>query len=135
MDGLLLLPADAPVGASIRDYLDLDDHSIELKITPTAPTAWACAASFREVAALTGVADCASAAGRGGDAGRAPRRHLRADAACGRYLGRVIRGVNQAAPTPDWMKTRLARAGLRSISAIVDVTTHPAGTRPAAARL
>ena len=48
---------------------------------------------------------------------------LRADAACGRYLGRVIRGVNQAAPTPDWMKIRLARAGLRLISAIVDVTT------------
>ena len=41
VDGLLLLPADAPVGA-IRDYLDLDDHSIGLKITPTAPTAWAC---------------------------------------------------------------------------------------------
>lgn len=125
VDGLLLLPADAPVGASIRDYLDLDDHSIELKITPNRADCLGMRGIAREVAALTGApltAPALPAVAVTLDERRAVT--LRADAACGRYLGRVIRGVNQAAPTPDWMKTRLARAGLRSISAIVDVTNY-----------
>lgn len=124
-DGLLLLPADAPVGQSIRDYLDLDDTVIELKVTPNRADCLGIKGIAREVAALT----------------RAPLTPpvltaapvtltdtrpvtLTADAACGRYLGRVIQGLNPAAPTPDWMKTRLERAGLRSLSAIVDVTNY-----------
>src|SRR5690606_25026699 len=43
---------------------------------------------------------------------------------CGRFAGRVIRGVNAKAPTPDWMKKQLERAGQRSISALVDISNY-----------
>ena len=125
VDGLLLLPADAPVGASIRDYLDLDDTVIELKITPNRADCLGMRGIAREVAALTGASVSMPALSPVTvtlDEQRSVT--LAADQACGRYLGRVIRGVNQAAPTPDWMKTRLLRAGLRSISAIVDITNY-----------
>jgi phenylalanyl-tRNA synthetase beta chain len=49
---------------------------------------------------------------------------LDAPEACPRYSGRIIRGVDAKAPTPEWMKQRLARSGIRSISALVDVTNY-----------
>ncbi len=125
VDGLLLLPADAPIGQSIRDYLSLDDTVIELKITPNRADCLSILGLAREVSALSN-----SPLNKPAIAAQAPTLdekksvQLAAPAACARYLGRLIRGVNAQAPTPDWMKTRLARAGLRSISAIVDVTNY-----------
>ncbi|GAA5784901.1 phenylalanine--tRNA ligase subunit beta [Chitiniphilus shinanonensis] len=125
VDGLLVLPADAPVGTPLRDYLNLDDQLFTIKLTPNRADCLSIKGVAREVAALTGAVV---------NAGATPpvppqaddRRgiHLVAGSACPRYVGRVIRNVNQAAPTPDWMKQRLVRAGLRPISAIVDVTNY-----------
>src|SRR2546426_7165687 len=49
---------------------------------------------------------------------------LTAPEGCGRFAGRVIRDVDPAAPTPQWMRARLESAGQRSISALVDVTNY-----------
>lgn len=124
-DGLLLLPADAPVGQSIRGYLGLDDTLFTLKITPNRADALSIRGIAREVAALTGAKHSPLVV-----APQAPQHDetravsIAAPQACGRYLGRVVCGVNAAAATPDWMRRRLERSGLRSISAIVDVTNY-----------
>lgn len=123
VDGLLLLPQDAPVGVNLRDYLALDDTVIELKITPNRADCLSIRGIAREVAALTASplqAPTVSPVPVTITSQRGVK--LSAGAACGRYLGRVIEQVNAQAPTPAWMKQRLERAGVRSISAIVDVT-------------
>lgn len=127
VDGLLILPADAPVGQSIRDYRGLDDQLFTLKITPNRADCLSIKGLAREVAALTNV-DVQKAVPF---VPVAPDSDVtipvvidQAEEACGRYLGRVIKNVNAAASTPAWMKQRLERSGIRSISAIVDVTNY-----------
>ncbi|TCP10282.1 phenylalanyl-tRNA synthetase beta subunit [Crenobacter luteus] len=125
VDGLLVLPADAPVGVSIRDYLELDDTLFTLKITPNRADCLSIKGIAREVAALTGAPLAVEAIEPVAPSidDTLPVK-IDAPAACGRYLGRVIRGVNPAAPTPAWMRQRLERSGLRSISVLVDVTNY-----------
>lgn len=123
--GLLLLPANAPVGLSIRVYLDLDDKLFTLKLTPNRSDCLSIAGVAREVAAVTGaglkVPQIPASPAVISD--RMPVM-VNEPAACPRYCGRVLRGLNPAAPTPEWMARRLARSGLRPISAIVDVTNY-----------
>ena len=124
-DGLLELPVDAPVGQSIREYLDLDDKLFTLKLTPNRSDCLSLHGIAREVAALTG-ADLQrlSQPSFTSTSERSFTVKVVADAACPRYSGRVIAGVNAAAATPAWMVRRLERSGLRSISALVDVTNY-----------
>jgi len=123
--GLLVLPEDAPVGTSLRDYLALDDTLFTIKLTPNRADCLSLTGIAREVAALTGsplsLVACEPVA-----AGHGDTRAIVLDApeACPRYCGRIIRGVDAKAPTPEWMKQRLARSGIRSISALVDVTNY-----------
>lgn len=123
--GLLALPADAPIGRDIRAYLNLDDHLITLKLTPNRADCLSLTGIAREVAALTGAPLTLPAiepvAAVQGDTRAVV---LDAPAACPRYCGRIVRGVNSRAPTPDWMKQRIERCGVRSISALVDVTNY-----------
>ncbi|MBP4050708.1 phenylalanine--tRNA ligase subunit beta [Chromobacterium violaceum] len=125
VDGLMLLPADAPVGQSIRDYLGLDDQLFTLKITPNRADSLSIRGIAREVAALTG-AELKPVAIEPVAPSIDDVRPVKIESrqACGRYLGRVVKGVNTAAPTPAWMRRRLERSGLRSISAIVDITNY-----------
>src|SRR5512145_3192195 len=123
--GLMVLAADALVGQSIREHLDLDDHLITLKLTPNRSDCLSLHGIAREVAALTGAplaADPAASFKETGDQSR--KIKVSAPAACPRYSGRVISGVNARAATPAWMVRRLERCGLRSISALVDVTNY-----------
>jgi phenylalanyl-tRNA synthetase beta chain len=135
---------------SARELKLSDDHSGLLALDPRHPSAQTCASTSsstitfspsnsrpnradclsvlgvaREVAALTGARFLSPEI-------RRCRRRLQttfpvkissADG-CGRFTARVIRNVNAAAPTPDWMRLRLERAGQRSISALVDVTNY-----------
>ncbi|WP_047393226.1 phenylalanine--tRNA ligase subunit beta [Chitinibacter sp. ZOR0017] len=125
VDGLLILPADAPVGTPLRDYMTLDDRLMTLKLTPNRCDCLSIRGLAREVAALTKAplhaVDTPAVA-----VTSTLQRQVKLDAgdACPRYAGRVIAGVNQAAHTPDWMKQRLERCGVRPISAIVDVTNY-----------
>jgi phenylalanyl-tRNA synthetase beta chain len=124
-DGLLVLPADAPVGADIRDYLGLDDKLFTLKLTPNRADCLSILGIAREVAALTG-ADLAAPEIKPVAVSSDKTRNVVVEAQqhCPRYAGRVVTGVNAAAATPEWMVQRLARSGVRSISAIVDITNY-----------
>jgi phenylalanyl-tRNA synthetase beta chain len=124
-DGLWLLPEDAPVGKDLRDYLDLDDKLFTLKLTPNRSDCSGIAGLAREVAALSesaispvAIADIPAAL--------ADQIGVRVEdaAACPLYCGRLIKGVDAKADTPDWMRHRLERSGLRSINAIVDITNY-----------
>lgn len=123
--GLLILPEDAPVGTDLREYLALNDTLFTIKLTPNRADCLSLTGIAREVAALTGsplsLPACDPVAATHSDI-----RAIVLDApdACPRYSGRIIRGVDAKAPTPEWMKQRLARSGVRSISALVDVTNY-----------
>ncbi len=123
--GLLLLPSDAPVGTSIRAYLDLDDKLFTLKLTPNRSDCLSLAGVAREVSAVMGIElDLPRISPiPAGDAGKLSVTVTEA-AACPRYCGRLVRGINMAAVAPEWMARRLERSGLRSINAVVDVTNY-----------
>ena len=123
--GLYALPEDAPIGTDIRLYLGLDDTLFTIKLTPNRADCLSLEGVAREVAAVTGAAfrpTEVSPVAPTIDARRAIV--LDAPQACPRYCGRILRGVDAKAPTPDWMVRRLARSGIRSISALVDVTNY-----------
>ncbi len=124
-DGLMELPADAPVGEDFRVYLGLDDASIEVDLTPNRGDCLSLAGLAREVGALYAapVARPAVASVAAVNDEVRPVEVL-APAACPRYLGRVIRNVDLSKPTPLWMVERLRRSDIRSIDAIVDITNY-----------
>jgi len=124
-DGIMELPADAPVGTSLRDYLELDDTIIDIDLTPNR-------------------GDCLSVAGITRELGTLNRCDVReevhdpykqtikdtfevniaAPEACSHYAGRVLRDVDVNAATPVWMIERLRRSGIRSLGAVVDITNY-----------
>jgi len=123
--GLWLLPGDAPVGKALREYLELDDKLFTLKLTPNRSDCSGMAGIAREVAALTGSALKPLEIQTQPVTLPAQLPVQVADAqACPLYCGRLLRGVNAAAPTPAWMLRRLERSGLRGISAVVDITNY-----------
>ena len=124
-DGLMILPADAEAGMDIREYLGLDDVSIEIGLTPNRGDCLSVLGIAREVSVahrtvLTDV-DITNVAIETQE--KFPLTVLAPDA-CPRYLGRVIKGVNVNATTPLWMQERLRRSGVRSLGPVVDVTNY-----------
>jgi phenylalanyl-tRNA synthetase beta chain len=123
--GLLALPADAPVGTDIRDYLDLNDHVFVIKLTPNRADCFGMLGIAREVAALTGAPlSIPAIAAAPVTLNEVLPVTVENSDLCGRFSGRVIRGVDARAATPDWMKRRLERAGMRSISVLVDISNY-----------
>ena len=123
--GLLALPADAPVGQDIREYLDLDDVYLTLKLTPNRGDCLSMIGIARDLAAVTGAKLSVSRIETVRSTSTESRAvKISAPRACGRYLGRVIKNINTQAATPDWIKRRLERAGFRSISPLVDITNY-----------
>lgn len=123
--GLLELPADAPVGAPLADYLGLPDARIELKLTPNRAECFGVHGIAFDVAAATGC-DVEPL-----DTAPVPAAHdavlpveLNAGADAPRFVGRVLHGVDARAATPVWMAERLRRSGVRPVSFLVDVTQY-----------
>jgi len=123
--GLLELAVDAPLGQDVRGYLKLDDTLFTLKLTPNLAHGLSVYGIAREVSALTGAPL------------KVPRFQpvapandqrvsvkVEANDLCGRFSGRVVRGVNPKATTPAWMVERLARCGQRSVSPLVDISNY-----------
>ncbi|GAA4862254.1 phenylalanine--tRNA ligase subunit beta [Luteimonas vadosa] len=123
--GLLELPADAPAGTPLSDYLGLPDASIELKLTPNRADCFSLRGIAFDVAAACGgmavesVATPMPALGEGSVA-----VELDAGADAPRYVGRVIANLDPGARTPVWMAERLRRSGIRPLSLLVDVTQY-----------
>lgn len=124
-EGLHELPGDAPIGQDLREYGRLDEAVIELELTPNrgdclsirglareVATAWRLEARGPRISDVAATRDDAVAV------------WLEAAADCPRYVGRVIRDVDTSAPTPLWLAQRLQRAGIRPLSAVVDVTNY-----------
>ncbi|MCK3657053.1 phenylalanine--tRNA ligase subunit beta [Pasteurellaceae bacterium Macca] len=122
-DGIIELPADAPIGTDLRQYLQLDDKAIEISLTPNRADCLNIAGIAREVGVInqmavqspkieavpTTIADKVAI-------------DLQAPDACPRYLLRVVKGVNVNATSPLWLQEKLRRCGIRSIDPIVDIT-------------
>jgi phenylalanyl-tRNA synthetase beta chain len=124
-EGLLPLDVDAPIGQSIRDYLSLDDVSIELGLTPNRGDCLGIAGIAREVGVLNNLDVQAPPIKPIKPANRDTLNvNLTADDDCPQYCGRVIRNINPRAATPMWMQEKLRRSGLRSLSPTVDVTNY-----------
>lgn len=122
-DGIIELPVDAPVGTNIRDYLDLDDTSIEVDLTPNRADCLGIRGIAREVGVLNNLDVCEPAISPvAATIDDSITINLSAPEACPRYVGRVLRNVNVAAATPLWLSEKLRRCGIRSIDPIVDVT-------------
>jgi phenylalanyl-tRNA synthetase beta chain len=121
--GLWELASDAPVGTDIREYLNLNDKLIEVDLTPNRSDCLSVKGIAREVGVLFRAAvrspTISPVAATITDT--FPVK-LSADAACSRYVGRVIRNIDITKPSPAWLQDKLVRAGLRSIDAVVDVT-------------
>lgn len=124
-DGLWELPADAPVGEDLQTYLKLQDRIIEVDLTPNRSDCLSIKGLAREVAVLNRCPVTAPAIEP------APVTAtdtfpvtLSAPEACSRYVGRVIRNIDIAQPSPIWLQEKLRRSGLRSIDAVVDVTNY-----------
>ncbi|QKE40647.1 MAG: phenylalanine--tRNA ligase subunit beta [Ferrovum myxofaciens] len=125
-EGLLALDAQAPVGQSLRVWLDLDDQQFTLKLTPNRADCLSMRGVAREVAALT---QCSLTPPIFISREANPEfgtRTVQIDAreGCARYGGRVIHLEQPDQPTPDWMVRRLERAGLRAKALVVDVTNY-----------
>ncbi|MDK4533694.1 phenylalanine--tRNA ligase subunit beta [Kingella kingae] len=125
VDGLLVLPENAPVGQNIREFLDLDDAIFTLKITPNRTDCLSIKGIAREVSALTQcefnpiqINHIATQTTQ--------KQAVQIDAPndCGRFISRVISGVNATAASPDWLVQRLERSGIRSISPLVDIGNY-----------
>ncbi len=123
--GLMALPPDAPPGSALADYLQLDDVSIEVDLTPNRGDCL----SLRGIAREIGVLNRAPVTGPAMEPVPAHSEArfavtLAAEGDCPRYAGRVIEGVDAAAATPLWMRERLRRSGVRSLGPVVDVTNY-----------
>ena len=122
--GILELPADAPLGADVREVLGLDDVVFNLAITPNRPDAMGITGVAREIAAYFGLPfavpelDPASVVDAIGDS----RVVVEAPDRCPRFVG--ITATVTMGPSPEWMQQRLRLAGMRPISNVVDVTNY-----------
>ena len=124
-EGLLELPGDAPVGSDIREYLALNDFTIEVDLTPNRSDCLGVAGIARELGVISRTdltpvkIDEVSAS-----IAISFPVNVEATQACPNYIGRVIENINPSAKTPLWMQEKLRRSGLRSLGAIVDITNY-----------
>ncbi|AAZ26606.1 phenylalanine--tRNA ligase subunit beta [Colwellia psychrerythraea] len=124
-DGIMELASDAPLGQCVREYLDLNDVTIDVDLTANRGDCLGLKGLAREVGVLNSleVSEPTITA-------VAPTIddvitiNIEANEACPRYLGRVIKGINPNATTPLWMVEKLRRCGTRSIDPVVDVTNY-----------
>ena len=124
-DGIIELDDAATVGQPLVDYLGLPDTSFDLDLTPNRGDCFSVLGIARDVAALTNseIKDAAVSPVPSQIEDTHPVELVHPEG-CPRFAARVIRGIDMSAKSPDWMKERLRRSGLRSIHPVVDVTNY-----------
>lgn len=124
-EGILELPADAPLGADLRDYMTLNDTMMEIDLTPNRADCFSVIGIAREISAINRLAIKAMPVIETEPQTDSQRAVcVQADDACPVYYGRVIQGIHSGAATPLWMKERLRRSGIRPLHPVVDVTNY-----------
>lgn len=125
-DGLMALPADMTVGQDIREALLLNDDVIEIGLTPNRGDCLSILGVARDLAVAfeTPVLPSEGVCVQSADNQISPGVELSAPTACPLYIARTISGVNNQVETPLWMIERLRRAGIRSLSPVVDITNY-----------
>ncbi|ENJ1752355.1 phenylalanine--tRNA ligase subunit beta [Vibrio parahaemolyticus] len=124
-DGIMELAEDAVIGTDFREFLGLDDVTVDVDLTANRADCF----SIRGLAREVGVLNRADVTEPSVEA-VAPSIddkvsiEVKASAACPRYLGRVVKNVNVQAETPLWMQEKLRRCGIRSIDPVVDITNY-----------
>ncbi len=125
-DGLLILPADAPLGKKFVEYVGPGDTLFDIEVTPNRPDWLSVIGIAREIAALTGnelkVPELSLTEGTESTT-KLCEVKVEAPELCARYTARVIRGV-KIGPSPAWLQQLLEKVGLRSINNVVDVTNY-----------
>ncbi|USP39953.1 phenylalanine--tRNA ligase subunit beta [Acinetobacter sp. XS-4] len=124
IDGLLELPADAPVGVNIREYLKLDDNVIDISITPNRGDCFSIRGIAREIAVINKLQMNEPVINSVDATIADEKKVVISTEGAPRYLGRVVKNVNVKAATPDWMEQALSRSGIRTHSILVDVTNY-----------
>ncbi len=124
-DGILELAQDAPIGLCVREYLDLDDVTIDVDLTANRGDCLGLKGLAREVGVLNSLTVTEPVIN---DVAATITDELAitltAEQACPRYLGRVIKNIDVTAQSPLWMVEKLRRCGIRSIDPVVDVTNY-----------
>jgi len=122
-DGILELDNSTRIGVPISDALGLDDHTIDIDLTPNRADCFSVLGVARDLAAGQRIPfDEPAVPDVSGTIDDVFPVVLEDQAGCGRFVGRVIRNVDPAAETPFWMQERLRRSGVRPIQPVVDVT-------------
>ncbi len=122
-DGIMELPVDAPIGATLNDYLQLNDNIIELGVTPNRGDCFCLAGIARETGVMTRMdVQTPEIVLHEKTIDDLPTINILAQQACPRYATRIIKNIDVAATTPMWMQEKLRRCGHRSISPLVDIT-------------
>ena len=130
IDGLLELPADAPVGTDIREYLGLDNQILDISITPNRGDCFSVRGIAREISVINDlpmqqpeIPTNIAVTDNGTDI-PAPAVTVSAVEACPRYLLQSISNIDRSINTPKWMQDALVQSGLRSHNFLVDVTNY-----------
>jgi len=124
IDGLLELPADAPVGVNIREYLKLDDNVIDISITPNRGDCFSIRGIAREISVINKLQMNEPVINTVAATIADEKKVVISTEGAPRYLGRVVKNVNVKAATPEWMEQALSRSGIRTHSILVDVTNY-----------
>lgn len=124
-DGILELNSDAILGQCFKEYQSLNDTIIDVDLTPNRGDCLGIRGIAREVGVLTQteVNEIKPEPINAVISDVLPIQ-LSAPQACPRYLGRVVKGINPQAKTPEWMVRKIERSGVRSIDPVVDITNY-----------
>ncbi|NRA71770.1 MAG: phenylalanine--tRNA ligase subunit beta [Gammaproteobacteria bacterium] len=124
-DGIMELPTDAPIGTDLRQYLSLEDVSIDVDLTANRADCLGIKGLAREVAVLNRMDLTPVTINKTASTiDDVLTINVSESAACPRYLGRVIKGINLNVASPLWMTEKLRRCGVRSIDPVVDITNY-----------
>lgn len=124
--GIMILPVSLSLGADLGEALGLRDTVLDISITPNRPDCLCVLGVVREIAALTDQTvkyPVLSLPDKGEEVHQKTSVTILDPDLCPRYVARMIEGV-QIGPSPFWMKNRLEKVGIRSISNVVDVTNY-----------